>query len=849
MPQLCSLALELSDLPAPLCGCLAAVTQLRRLELELWFVMTPGQEVRLVAAAVGRSLGRLPALEELSLRVACCVEGAESGEEAEGEEEAEVEEADGGQGGRGFEDYALPAPSTSQLLAVLGAHGATANQPTEAVAPAAAEAAVAAVASGSSHLACLTCFGVLPALLGGEGPPQVAAPAGPAAGHEPLPGWPSVAALAAAVRRQAETGPPDAVALAAAAATAASPAGPAQAGTGPAEAPEGGGGGCTATAGGAEAAVDAPGHGLYDPEECGPPLPFRSFCLEVPGAPAATAVRDVAALAWLQAQLEARGAPSGGWRPADIVPVATVLRRSLPPVLSTQLGLPPAAPQSADMTVSVMLTDGEAGLAVLRVLAEDQAAHHAARRQQQHQRGGKRHRGQPQQQQLQPGQEQPEQAAPRPQVSEARLRSMTAEQAGSAAAGMPKHVLRRLFPWPPSAPTPAPAAAAAAPAAAEVLGVAGASQEADVEMEVEMGTEAGLEAGRGPGDAAFADATSLSVNAERETSTGGPDPGPGAGTGGGDGAADAGAAAGAWWPTLHVRATRPPLLLAGRYCKLRRHMPQCPWFELATGARIGGVSVQEALEAGLLSLYGCASAKMVTGGREDADVRMLGPGRPFVFELEAPLRGHPPPDMLRRAEERLRTSGRGVTVHCLTPCGKAALDSIKAAEESKEKTYRALCWAAPAPSAAELAALVAAGRVESQQDTPVRVLHRRAAKTRPKWLQVESAEAVSGQPSYFVLQLRTQAGAYVKEFCHGDLGRCRPCLGDLLARMQMRSSATAAGTAAVEAAEAGAVETRNGAAAAGAGVAAGGEAGKDVPYVHVEIVQLDVLDVHLENWP
>ncbi len=63
-------------------------------------------------------------------------------------------------------------------------------------------------------------------------------------------------------------------------------------------------------------------------------------------------------------------------------------------------------------------------------------------------------------------------------------------------------------------------------------------------------------------------------------------------------------------------------------------MPQCPWFELASGKRIGGTSVQEAIEAAVLPAYGSCTAKMITGGREDADVRMLGAGRPFVLEIQ-----------------------------------------------------------------------------------------------------------------------------------------------------------------------------------------------------------------------
>ena len=35
-------------------------------------------------------------------------------------------------------------------------------------------------------------------------------------------------------------------------------------------------------------------------------------------------------------------------------------------------------------------------------------------------------------------------------------------------------------------------------------------------------------------------------------------------------------------------------------------------------------------------------------------------------------------------------------------------------------------------------------------------------------------------PNHFQLYLETQAGTYVKEFVHGDFGRTKPNLGDLL---------------------------------------------------------------------
>jgi tRNA U54 and U55 pseudouridine synthase Pus10 len=54
---------------------------------------------------------------------------------------------------------------------------------------------------------------------------------------------------------------------------------------------------------------------------------------------------------------------------------------------------------------------------------------------------------------------------------------------------------------------------------------------------------------------------------------------------------------------------------------------------------------------------------------------------------------------------------------------------------------------------------------------PPQVLHRRANLGRPKVVHEMHAEPLAGRsPHYFALRLRTQAGAYIKEFVHGELG-------------------------------------------------------------------------------
>jgi tRNA pseudouridine synthase 10 len=100
--------------------------------------------------------------------------------------------------------------------------------------------------------------------------------------------------------------------------------------------------------------------------------------------------------------------------------------------------------------------------------------------------------------------------------------------------------------------------------------------------------------------------------------------------------------------------------------------------------------------------------------------------------------------------------------------------------EEKQKTYAALVWCSRAHNTpAELAAAVDSSEAQLiAQGTPVRVMHRRALMTRERHVLRRRGQWIS--PHFFVLHLSTTAGAYVKEFIHGDLGRTTPSLADLI---------------------------------------------------------------------
>lgn len=69
-------------------------------------------------------------------------------------------------------------------------------------------------------------------------------------------------------------------------------------------------------------------------------------------------------------------------------------------------------------------------------------------------------------------------------------------------------------------------------------------------------------------------------------------------------------------------------------------------------------------------------------------------------------------------------------------------------------------------------------RFQIIQATPLRVLHRRSLLHRSRYIY--SLRAIVLSKHFLLLTLVTSAGAYVKEFVHGELGRTNPSLASIL---------------------------------------------------------------------
>jgi len=226
--------------------------------------------------------------------------------------------------------------------------------------------------------------------------------------------------------------------------------------------------------------------------------------------------------------------------------------------------------------------------------------------------------------------------------------------------------------------------------------------------------------------------------------------------------------------TLAFELGRDGIYLSGRYVKMSRRLPQSPWF--INGERKGESSVEELITGPAARLFGASDCKFHAEGREDIDVRMLGGGRPFVIEVQNARLCSPSCAELEAAVNS--SSGGDVLVRRVLRCGQSAMAALQRDAENHRKTYVCVCWSSKPLGREDAAKLAEVRDLEILQKTPVRVLHRRAPAVRPRTLHWLEAELVNDH--YFRLRLSTQAGMYIKEFVHGDLGRTRPSMRSLL---------------------------------------------------------------------
>ncbi|KAL1820738.1 hypothetical protein ACET3Z_015607 [Daucus carota] len=229
---------------------------------------------------------------------------------------------------------------------------------------------------------------------------------------------------------------------------------------------------------------------------------------------------------------------------------------------------------------------------------------------------------------------------------------------------------------------------------------------------------------------------------------------------------------------LTFACSRAPIYIGGRYLKYSRNVSQSRW--IIDDERMGEASVEEIIGGNILPTCLGDGYKFHAAGREDIDVRMLGSGRPFLIEIQN-ARLAPSDVSICEIESRINChESRHVMVKNLKVLGSEAWNLMREGEAEKQKQYVALVWISRVLKDDDLETISSFKDMKLLQKTPVRVLHRRSPLEREKIIHWMKIEKIAASSQYFLLHLCTQAGTYIKEFVHGDLGRTYPSIGSLL---------------------------------------------------------------------
>ena len=240
-------------------------------------------------------------------------------------------------------------------------------------------------------------------------------------------------------------------------------------------------------------------------------------------------------------------------------------------------------------------------------------------------------------------------------------------------------------------------------------------------------------------------------------------------------------------PVLHIGITDkntfncelqwPNLYITGRYFKRSRRVSHSRFMP---GSPVS--SVEGELISRFSGLVECSELRFQSAGREDMDVRMLGSGRPFCITIVNPV----PDDKLPAPQTKdvfARGFGERLPKEVTCEYGVSATDlEITWREPDVEpklvKCYRCVVYCSKTVTPEMLERLSQLKNVDILQRTPCRVAHRREMMDREKKILAFEYQTVSDH--FFVLDLKTSSGTYIKEFVNSDFGRTKPCLGDLM---------------------------------------------------------------------
>ncbi len=213
---------------------------------------------------------------------------------------------------------------------------------------------------------------------------------------------------------------------------------------------------------------------------------------------------------------------------------------------------------------------------------------------------------------------------------------------------------------------------------------------------------------------------------------------------------------------LNIRS----LYIFGYYQKLKRGFPQAKW---GTPGKYR-TSVEQIIGKPILKYTKGSDTKFHGAGREDVDARNLG-WRPFVIEILEPEKRK---INLKKIMEEVNKGGK-VRIKGLKFVDRSMVEKVKSI--TPDKTYQVIVVFDRKVEPKELKKLKQlVGKIK--QKTPLRVVHRRGEKTRIKEVKAISWKVLS--PRKILLKIKASSGLYIKELVHGDKGRTKPSVAEIL---------------------------------------------------------------------
>ncbi len=233
-----------------------------------------------------------------------------------------------------------------------------------------------------------------------------------------------------------------------------------------------------------------------------------------------------------------------------------------------------------------------------------------------------------------------------------------------------------------------------------------------------------------------------------------------------------------------IKVQMNPVFIYGKYRKLVRGIPQTRWpcrhchgkgcAHCDYTGKMYPESVEELIAAPFMEISSAEEHALHGMGREDIDALMLGTGRPFVLELKSPKkRKFDLPEMERRINEE---SGGKIEVEGLRYSSKAEVRKIKASKA--EKTYVIRIELDEDVDEEKLKKSLEMLKTTIAQRTPKRVSHRRADLVRER--RVMQIRLLEKEGPVASIEVRGEAGLYIKELMHGDDGRTEPSLASVI---------------------------------------------------------------------